>query len=52
MLCHRRSILKHMGLQGTVTHCQASKKWDNLKKKYKVNIYHLMTGRFSSVGGC
>ncbi|XP_062339532.1 uncharacterized protein si:dkeyp-38g8.5 isoform X1 [Osmerus eperlanus] len=30
-----RSILKHMGLQGTVTHCQASKKWDNLKKKYK-----------------
>ncbi|XP_046878997.1 uncharacterized protein si:dkeyp-38g8.5 isoform X1 [Hypomesus transpacificus] len=38
-----RSILKHMGLQRTVTHCQASKKWDNLKKKYK-ELKHPLEG--------
>ncbi len=31
-----RLILEKMGLQGTVTPLQAKKKWDNLKKKYKV----------------
>ncbi|KAF7669675.1 hypothetical protein LDENG_00151630 [Lucifuga dentata] len=30
-----RAILKHMGLQKKMTHCQAAKKWENLKKKYK-----------------
>ncbi|KAM4614857.1 uncharacterized protein ACJ7VT_010092 [Polymixia lowei] len=30
-----RAILKHMGLQHKMTHCQAAKKWENLKKKYK-----------------
>ncbi|XP_076015062.1 uncharacterized protein LOC143007549 [Genypterus blacodes] len=30
-----RAILKHMGLHHKMTHVQASKKWDNLKKKYK-----------------
>uniref|UniRef100_A0A667Z156 Si:dkeyp-38g8.5 n=1 Tax=Myripristis murdjan TaxID=586833 RepID=A0A667Z156_9TELE len=31
-----RAILKHMGLHHKMTHCQASKKWENMKKKYKV----------------
>ncbi|XP_023263981.1 uncharacterized protein LOC111656481 isoform X1 [Seriola lalandi dorsalis] len=30
-----RSILKHMGLQHKMTHSQASKKWENMKKRYK-----------------
>uniref|UniRef100_A0A3B5A3W8 Si:dkeyp-38g8.5 n=1 Tax=Stegastes partitus TaxID=144197 RepID=A0A3B5A3W8_9TELE len=30
-----RAILKHMGLQQKMTHCQASKKWENMKKRYK-----------------
>ncbi|XP_068572839.1 M protein, serotype 24 [Cebidichthys violaceus] len=30
-----RAILKHMGLQHKMTHSQASKKWENLKKRYK-----------------
>ncbi|XP_037552209.1 uncharacterized protein si:dkeyp-38g8.5 [Nematolebias whitei] len=30
-----RAILKHMGLHFKMTHRQASKKWDNMKKKYK-----------------
>uniref|UniRef100_A0A1A8ALX6 Myb/SANT-like DNA-binding domain-containing protein n=1 Tax=Nothobranchius furzeri TaxID=105023 RepID=A0A1A8ALX6_NOTFU len=30
-----RSILKHMGLHFKMNHRQASKKWDNMKKKYK-----------------
>ncbi|XP_070710221.1 caldesmon [Pempheris klunzingeri] len=30
-----RAILKHMGLQHKMTHSQASKKWENMKKKYK-----------------
>ncbi|XP_036978209.1 uncharacterized protein si:dkeyp-38g8.5 isoform X1 [Acanthopagrus latus] len=30
-----RAILKHMGLQHMMTHRQASKKWENLKKRYK-----------------
>ncbi|XP_037615824.1 uncharacterized protein si:dkeyp-38g8.5 [Sebastes umbrosus] len=30
-----RAILKHMGLQHKMTHCQASKKWENMKKRYK-----------------
>ena len=31
-----RTILEKMGLQGKVTPLQAKKKWDNLKKIYKV----------------
>ncbi|XP_020509319.1 trichohyalin isoform X1 [Labrus bergylta] len=31
-----RAILKHMNLQHKMTHSQASKKWENLKKKYKL----------------
>ncbi|KAL7371229.1 hypothetical protein ABVT39_022310 [Epinephelus coioides] len=30
-----RAILKHMGLQNKMTHIQASKKWENMKKRYK-----------------
>ncbi|KAM3587332.1 uncharacterized protein V6R79_002282 [Siganus canaliculatus] len=30
-----RAILKHMGLQRKMTHYQASKKWENMRKKYK-----------------
>ncbi|KAK5848906.1 hypothetical protein PBY51_008592 [Eleginops maclovinus] len=30
-----RAILKHMGLHFKMTHVQASKKWENLKKRYK-----------------
>ncbi|KAG5830800.1 reticulocyte-binding protein homolog 2a [Anguilla rostrata] len=30
-----RAVIKEMGLQGKVTSGQASKKWENLKKKYK-----------------
>ncbi|XP_015256377.1 PREDICTED: uncharacterized protein LOC107101829 [Cyprinodon variegatus] len=30
-----RTILKHMGLHHKMTHRQASKKWENLKKRYK-----------------
>ncbi|KAG7225691.1 hypothetical protein INR49_012277 [Caranx melampygus] len=29
------AILKHMGLQHKMTHSQASKKWENMKKRYK-----------------
>ena len=31
-----RTILEKIGLQGKVTPLQAKKKWDNLKKIYKV----------------
>uniref|UniRef100_A0A3Q3VTW5 Myb/SANT-like DNA-binding domain-containing protein n=1 Tax=Mola mola TaxID=94237 RepID=A0A3Q3VTW5_MOLML len=31
-----RAILKRMGLQQRMTHHQASKKWENMKKRYKV----------------
>lgn len=34
-MCGWRSILRHMGLQDKMTHYQAAKKWENLKKKYK-----------------
>nr|XP_046235369.1 uncharacterized protein si:dkeyp-38g8.5 isoform X2 [Scatophagus argus] len=30
-----RAVLKHMGLQHKMTHNQASKKWENMKKRYK-----------------
>ncbi|XP_061085916.1 microtubule-associated protein 1A-like isoform X1 [Conger conger] len=30
-----RAVIREMGLQGKVTSGQASKKWENLKKKYK-----------------
>ncbi|XP_034530026.1 zinc finger CCCH domain-containing protein 13 isoform X2 [Notolabrus celidotus] len=30
-----RAILKHMNLHHKMTHVQASKKWENMKKKYK-----------------
>ncbi|XP_070785458.1 M protein, serotype 24 [Enoplosus armatus] len=30
-----RAILKHLGLQHKMTHSQASKKWENMKKRYK-----------------
>ncbi|XP_071373228.1 caldesmon-like [Centroberyx affinis] len=30
-----RAILKHMGLHHKMTHSQAAKKWENMKKKYK-----------------
>ncbi|GAA6221134.1 uncharacterized protein LOC108889270 [Lates japonicus] len=30
-----RAILKHMGLQHKMNHSQASKKWENMKKRYK-----------------
>ncbi|KAJ8245301.1 hypothetical protein GJAV_G00269330 [Gymnothorax javanicus] len=30
-----RAVIKELGLQGKVTSGQASKKWENLKKKYK-----------------
>nr|XP_057933168.1 uncharacterized protein si:dkeyp-38g8.5 [Doryrhamphus excisus] len=35
-LCAWRAIIRHMGLQDKITHRQASKKWENLRKKYKV----------------
>lgn len=31
-----RTVVKEMMLDGKVTGAQASKKWENLKKKYKV----------------
>lgn len=31
-----REIIKIMGLEGKVTQQQCKKKWENLKKKYKV----------------
>uniref|UniRef100_A0A8C2Z5C4 Si:dkeyp-38g8.5 n=1 Tax=Cyclopterus lumpus TaxID=8103 RepID=A0A8C2Z5C4_CYCLU len=31
----QQAILKHMGLQHKMTHSQASKKWENMKKRYK-----------------
>lgn len=34
-MCAWRAILKHMGLQDKMTHYQAAKKWENMKKKYK-----------------
>lgn len=34
-----RIVLEKMGLSGKVTPAQAKKKWDNLKKKYKVCPY-------------
>ncbi|KAJ0012556.1 hypothetical protein NQD34_016890 [Periophthalmus magnuspinnatus] len=34
-MCGWRAILRHMGLQDKMTHYQAAKKWENLKKKYK-----------------
>ncbi|XP_042336968.1 uncharacterized protein LOC121937713, partial [Plectropomus leopardus] len=34
-MCAWRAILKHMGLQHKMTHIQASKKWENMKKRYK-----------------
>ncbi|XP_028255251.1 microtubule-associated protein 1A [Parambassis ranga] len=30
-----RAILKHMGLHHKMTHSQVSKKWENMKKRYK-----------------
>lgn len=30
-----RTVLRHMGLQDKMTHHQAAKKWENMKKKYK-----------------
>ncbi|KAI3366718.1 hypothetical protein L3Q82_009391 [Scortum barcoo] len=30
-----RAILRHMGLQHKMTHSQAAKKWENMKKRYK-----------------
>ena len=35
-----RTILEKIGLQGYVTPLQAKKKWDNLKKIYKVCTGH------------
>uniref|UniRef100_A0AAV2L4U9 Myb/SANT-like DNA-binding domain-containing protein n=1 Tax=Knipowitschia caucasica TaxID=637954 RepID=A0AAV2L4U9_KNICA len=34
-----RKILEQLGLQGMVSSLQARKKWDNLKKKYKICKY-------------
>ncbi|KAK7886128.1 hypothetical protein WMY93_025749 [Mugilogobius chulae] len=34
-MCGWRTILRHMGLQDKMTHYQAAKKWENLKRKYK-----------------
>lgn len=31
-----RAILKELGLQGKVSTYQMAKKWDNLKRRYKV----------------
>ncbi|XP_061815818.1 uncharacterized protein [Nerophis lumbriciformis] len=31
-----RAIIRHMGFQDRMNHRQASKKWENLRKKYKV----------------
>lgn len=33
-----RQAVKELGLEGQITHKQASKKWENLKKRYKVII--------------
>lgn len=38
LFCAIRTILEKMGLQGKVTPLQAKKKWDNLKKRYKVCV--------------
>uniref|UniRef100_A0A3Q0R191 Si:dkeyp-38g8.5 n=1 Tax=Amphilophus citrinellus TaxID=61819 RepID=A0A3Q0R191_AMPCI len=32
------TILKHMGLHRKMTHTQASKKWENMKKRYKQEL--------------
>lgn len=32
-----RAILKELGLLGKVSTYQVAKKWDNLKRRYKVN---------------
>lgn len=34
--CFFRAILHELGLQGRVTTEQLSKKWDNMKRRYKV----------------
>lgn len=36
LVCLFRTVLEKMGLLGEVEPRQAKKKWDNLKKKYKV----------------
>ncbi|MEQ2281348.1 hypothetical protein AMECASPLE_029295 [Ameca splendens] len=41
--CLFRTILEKMGQQGKVTPLQAKKKWDNMKKKYKVCSELLMS---------
>lgn len=35
-VCLHSEIIKKMDLEGKVTAKQAAKKWENLKKKYKV----------------
>lgn len=35
-----RTLIKELGLGGKITGQQASKKWENLKKKYKVSKEH------------
>ena len=42
-ICYdNRSIIKELDLGQHVSHKQASRKWENLKKKYKVNGLLLM----------
>ena len=35
-----RAVLKETGLTGVVTPARAAKKWENLKKTYKVRMHH------------
>lgn len=37
-----------MGLQHMMTHRQASKKWENLKKRYKVQFFVVVFFKFIS----
>ncbi|RXN28342.1 extracellular calcium-sensing receptor-like protein [Labeo rohita] len=49
MFEHRRTLIKDLGLEGMVTGQQASKKWQNLKKKYK-DLRTLKTGLETDAG--
>lgn len=36
-----RAILKHMGLEHKMNHTQASKKWESLRKRFRVQSFKM-----------
>lgn len=47
-----RAILKELGLQGKVSTYQMAKKWDNLKRRYKVGRHQLPASVKLLVAAC